>query len=150
MRLFIINSTGWDSLTSTAIKLLDVFPSSVDFSFFFDWHLKKIPLNFQILKIIYLQCDKFSVWWEVYFLLKGFEWVCIFCDNRVKFKHCMSAKSWSGCFFVCLFWGRLEMNVLYLWLLNFMMHSTSCQTQNTVFSSGTNWDVTILSWSHSN
>lgn len=32
MRLFILNSTGWDSSTSTPIESLDAFLSSVDFS----------------------------------------------------------------------------------------------------------------------
>lgn len=80
MHLFIINSTGWDSLTSTTIKL-----------HIYELTFLKIPLNFQILKITYLQCVKFSVWWEAYFLLRGFEWVCI---NLViiRSKHFTSAK----------------------------------------------------------
>lgn len=135
MHLFIINSTRWDSLTSTTIKL-----------HIYELTFLKIPLNFQILKITYLQCVKFSVWWEVYFLPRGFEWVCI---NLVTVR---SKKCTSGCFFFFILFFRADGNecfvflaCLFFFFINWTVLSKSCLAQNTMFSSQTSWAVTIIS-----
>lgn len=106
-----LNSTGWDSLTSTAIKVTQ-FLSLIDF-----WlgNFYKILMNFPILIITYLQSVKFSVRWEAFFLLKGFEWVCIFVTIMSNPNILCQQNVDLGAFYFWFVTGRLEMNVLYCW-----------------------------------
>lgn len=89
---------------------------------------KRHQKNFQILKTTYLQWVKFSVRWEVYFLLKGFEWICFFLflffairsnPNTLCQQICFRTDwKWMFCIFMSLSWI-------------FTKHSMSNMTQHT-------------------